>query len=90
MHPDTDCPPPNSHARRRDDPQPLDEDIWLTQAQVLARLGRISKMSLWRWRNNPQLRFPAPIRLNDRCYWRAGDVRAWQAERAAMAEQKVP
>jgi hypothetical protein len=42
-------------------------------------------MCIWRWMRDPRVRFPAPVKINNRNYWRVGDLRRWQAERAAEA-----
>lgn len=48
--------------------------------------GGISDMSLWRWLNNPELNFPAPIYIGPRRYWREADISAWIEGRAAACE----
>ena len=45
----------------------------LPAAQVLARYC-ISDMTLFRWLKNPHLKFPKPIRINGRRYWRVEDL----------------
>jgi predicted DNA-binding transcriptional regulator AlpA len=40
-------------------------------------------MCIWRWMRDPRVQFPAPVKINRRNYWRLGDLRRWQAERAA-------
>jgi predicted DNA-binding transcriptional regulator AlpA len=60
-------------------------DPLLSAKQVCEFLGRISQMTLWRYRRN--LGFPPPdYLLSRRRFWRASSVEAWlatQAERAA-------
>src|SRR6476661_6274397 len=62
---------------------PLDDDAWLTSAQTRGRTGNVSNMCLWRWMRDERVRFPAPVKINGRNYWRLGDLRRWQAEQAA-------
>ncbi len=69
-------------------PSPDDETL-LTAVQTRARYGGISSMGLWRWRRNPRMRFPQPVIINGRVYFRLGELRAWESERAAE-EQNSP
>lgn len=48
-------------------------------------LGGISDMSLWRWLNDPELRFPKPLYIGRRRYWLEAEVSAWIEARAANA-----
>jgi predicted DNA-binding transcriptional regulator AlpA len=61
---------------------PLDDDALLTSAQTRARTGNVSNMCLWRWMRDERVKFPAPVKINGRNYWRLGDLRNWQAEQA--------
>jgi hypothetical protein len=63
---------------------PLDEDVLLTSAQTRARIGNVSTMCIWRWMRDARVRFPMPVKINNRNYWRLGDLRRWQAERTAI------
>jgi predicted DNA-binding transcriptional regulator AlpA len=78
---------PQEYTEARKAPQSADDDALLTAAQTRARFGGVSAMCLWRWRNNPALAFPRPVRIgsSSRLYWRLGDLRAWQAEQAKAA-----
>jgi predicted DNA-binding transcriptional regulator AlpA len=42
---------------------------YLRAAQVRARYGGISDMTLWRWLNSPTLGFPKPIRIRRDRLW---------------------
>ena len=80
----------HSTQRERREPQsaigpPLDDDILLTAAQTRARVGGVSAMCVWRWMRDPRVQFPQPIKINARNYWRIGDLRRWQAERASKS-----
>lgn len=55
--------------------------LLLNSGQVRARLGRISAMALWRWRNDSALRFPKPLTINKRNYWRSSELAAWIDDR---------
>ena len=60
---------------------PEDGGLLLNSGQVRARLGRISAMALWRWRNDSALRFPRPLTINKRNYWRSTELAAWIDDR---------
>jgi predicted DNA-binding transcriptional regulator AlpA len=60
---------------------PLDDDVLLTAAQTRARVGCVSAMCIWRWMRDARVQFPVPVKINNRNYWRLGDLRRWQAER---------
>lgn len=47
--------------------------------------GGISDMSLWRWLNEPSLKFPRPIYIGRRRYWREADVIEWLDSRSEAA-----
>ena len=64
--------------------QTVDDDILLTSNQTCARVGGVSHMCLWRWQRDERVNFPQPIQINRRNYWRLGDLRRWQAERASQ------
>ena len=55
--------------------------LLLNSGQVRDRLGRISAMALWRWRNDSALRFPQPLTINKRNYWRSCELAAWIDDR---------
>jgi predicted DNA-binding transcriptional regulator AlpA len=57
-----------------------DDKTYLPAGQVRARYG-VSDMSLWRWLRNEALAFPAPIRIQNRRYWRLADLEQWEAAR---------
>jgi predicted DNA-binding transcriptional regulator AlpA len=62
---------------------PADDEMLLTSKQTRARVGDVSTMCIWRWMRDPRVRFPAPIKINGRNYWRLGVLRRWDAERMA-------
>lgn len=57
--------------------------VFLTAAQVRARYGGISDMSLWRWLHDPDLAFPRPLRVNRRRFWKLVELEAWERRQAA-------
>lgn len=58
---------------------------YLTSAEVRARFGGISQMSLWRWLNDPKLAFPQPLRVNRRRLFKEQDVIDWEARQRVEA-----
>ena len=63
-----------------------DQDCLVNAAQLRKLLGCISEMTLFRWRGDPDLHFPAPLKINTRNYWRRGEIEDWIAELAAESE----
>lgn len=61
--------------------QLVDDDTLLTSTQVCGRFGGVTTMSLWRWMHDENIAFPKPVKINNRNYWRLGDLRDWQATR---------
>jgi predicted DNA-binding transcriptional regulator AlpA len=60
------------------------DEVLLPTHQVLAWLGNISAMTLWRWLHSERVRFPPPtLIVNNRRYWSAGSIRRWLAERGS-------
>jgi predicted DNA-binding transcriptional regulator AlpA len=57
-----------------------DQKIYLPAGQVRARYG-VSDMALWRWLRDEALRFPAPIRIHSRRYWKLAELESWEASR---------
>lgn len=51
----------------------------LDSVQVMARFG-ISKPTLYRWMNDPDLAFPKPLRIKRRYYFPEGAIAAWERE----------
>jgi predicted DNA-binding transcriptional regulator AlpA len=52
-------------------------------AAVRELCGGVSDMSLWRWLNDPALKFPQPIRIQSRRYWKETEIAAWLEQREA-------
>jgi predicted DNA-binding transcriptional regulator AlpA len=57
-------------------------DSYLTGPQVNERYS-ISAMTRWRWEKNPQLAFPAPLKINNRSYWQLASLQLWERNRAS-------
>ena len=52
----------------------------LPEAKVRERYG-VSSMTLWRWDRNSSLKFPPPLRINNRKYRDAAKLDAFDAAR---------
>jgi predicted DNA-binding transcriptional regulator AlpA len=68
------------------------QQTYLPSSAVRARYG-VSDMTIWRWLHNNKLRFPAPMRINSRRFWKLRDLEAWEASRSAVkpsAEKRTP
>jgi predicted DNA-binding transcriptional regulator AlpA len=55
---------------------------WRRNGQVARYLG-VTKMTLWRWQQNPQLEFPQPSMINGIAYTRIDEVETWMKARVA-------
>lgn len=60
---------------------------YLSSLQVRARYGGVSDMSLWRWSRDPELGFPAPIRINNRRFWDCAALDAFDQRRTLQRDQ---
>lgn len=71
-------------------------DKIIQAADVRALCGNISDMTLWRWLNDKALKFPSPIYIGRRRYWREADVLTWldglsqKAETQPHDDQDMP
>lgn len=61
------------------------EDVMMTSAQVCARYGSITPMTLYRWVNDERLGFPQAMRINNVRYWKASEILAWERARASRS-----
>jgi hypothetical protein len=62
---------------------------YLTATQVRKRYGGVSKMTLHRWRHDPNLGFPQPEPIRSRNYWRIEQLDSWDAVRKKALPQSV-
>ena len=65
------------------------DDIFLSSAQVMRRYGNITDMTLWRWLQDPKMRFPQPIYLGRLRYWKLRDLAKWERERDAYRPKQL-
>lgn len=59
----------------------------LDSPQVRARFG-ISKPTLYRWMNDPEIGFPKPVRIKKRYYFPESVIEAWEAARSNVQRQQ--
>lgn len=45
----------------------------------------VSEMTVWRWRQDPELGFPSPVRIRSRLYYSVEELRNWMQSRAIAA-----
>ena len=63
--------------------------FYLNAAQVRARYGGVSEMTLWRWLQNRELGFPKPYRINRLRYWDDAKLSEWERTRCLPEEEAV-
>jgi predicted DNA-binding transcriptional regulator AlpA len=79
---------PQAAPARRTRSQLSDESL-IPGKQLRELLGCCSEMHIWRLLNeekNQALKFPKPVKINARNYWRLGAVRQWIRDREAASE----
>ncbi|MFN4354893.1 hypothetical protein [Parvibaculum sp.] len=47
---------------------------------------KITKMTLWRWENDPELGFPEAVRIRRRRYWMLADLQAFDVRQKMIAD----
>lgn len=60
-------------------------DVYLSSKQVSERYGNTTSMSLWRWLNDADMRFPKPLVIRRRRFWKLSELVAWEKKRAVEA-----
>lgn len=58
---------------------------WLGAKQVRARYNHIGEMTLWRWVNDPESKFPRPVKMCGRRYWDEADLDRYDESLKAAA-----
>ena len=69
-----------------EDPRSIHPRRCINAAGVRELCGGVSDMSIWRWLNDPALRFPKPIYIARRRYWREAEIVAWLDALAAARD----
>jgi predicted DNA-binding transcriptional regulator AlpA len=57
-----------------------DNGTLLPGRQVRKRYG-VTDQTLWRWLHDDKSKFPKPIRIQGRRYWRVAELQAWETSR---------
>jgi predicted DNA-binding transcriptional regulator AlpA len=57
---------------------PEDDQRRVTQPEAARLLGNVSLMTMWRWRHDPEMKFPDSIEINNRIYFRRSEILAWR------------
>jgi predicted DNA-binding transcriptional regulator AlpA len=57
---------------------PEDDQRRVTQPEAARLLGNVSLMTMWRWRHDPEMKFPDSIDINGRVYFRRSEILAWR------------
>nr|WP_045686740.1 helix-turn-helix domain-containing protein [Roseovarius sp. BRH_c41] len=58
---------------------------YLTSNEVQDRY-KISRSSVYRWQENPEIGFPAPMKIGARILWREAELDAFDARIATASE----
>jgi len=66
------------------------EDRYINREELCAVIPA-SYVTIWRWRRDPEVAFPVPVKLgdNERNYWWLRDVRAWMCRREERQARPV-
>jgi predicted DNA-binding transcriptional regulator AlpA len=64
-----------------------DLDALMSVRQTCAFLGGVSKMSLYRWWNDPTSGFPKPFKVGQKNFWVRRDVVAFRDAQRQKSEQ---
>jgi predicted DNA-binding transcriptional regulator AlpA len=59
------------------------DDLGLLPARRVMARYQVSDRTIDRWLDDPRLKFPRPIVINRRRYFRLSELMAWECERAA-------
>lgn len=55
-------------------------------SQEVQNRYKISRSSLYRWKENPQIGLPAPVKIGHRILWREDDLDAFDARIATQPQ----
>jgi hypothetical protein len=64
----------------------LDDETMVGSRELQARYKHQARITIHRWKNDKELGFPQPVKINRRLYWRLGDIRQWERDRAAKVQ----
>src|SRR5262245_55662563 len=55
--------------------------VFATSGQVKNRYGGVSDMTLWRWSQDPEMKFPAPYYFGRIRHWKIAELDQWDETR---------
>jgi predicted DNA-binding transcriptional regulator AlpA len=55
---------------------------WVRDKAVMSYCGEITAMTLWRWRRDPNLGFPKPVKINKTNLTDLDQIDTWLVKRA--------
>ena len=55
-------------------------EVYLTGPQLRARYS-VSEMTVHRWMRDPNIKFPKPMKVNSRNFWKLADIEHWERAR---------
>lgn len=64
-------------------PSPVSQ--WIS-AKTVADSCNVSSKTIWKWRRDPKIRFPAPRVINGRLYFDLGAVELWKSSNEEAPE----
>jgi predicted DNA-binding transcriptional regulator AlpA len=56
----------------------LNGDVFLPTRKVKKRYGDVSDMWIWRRLNEEESKFPQPVRINGRRFWKLADLEEYE------------
>jgi predicted DNA-binding transcriptional regulator AlpA len=62
-----------------------DDEAMIGSKKVNDRYGNKARLTLYRWMKDPDLGFPKPVKIRGRHFWKLGQLRQWERQRAARA-----
>lgn len=68
----------------------LDDQTRITQPDAARLLGDVSMMTLWRWRNDPEMNFPRSVEINGRHYYVRSEILKWRPPAKKTPAKKAP
>jgi hypothetical protein len=71
-------------------PSTSDLDALMNGRQVSAFFGSVSKMTLFRWAQNPASGFPLPFKIGQKNYWIRRDIISFRDMQRARAQGGDP
>jgi predicted DNA-binding transcriptional regulator AlpA len=68
---------------------PTDPYKLISAADVRTMFGDVTDMTIWRWLKDPDLKFPKPIYVMRRRFWRLAELTDWIDNQPRVNEEGV-